>query len=149
MKTLGGLLPVDVLVRRPNSEECDPLELSERSAFGVAGLMNAAHSGRVAVANTLGSGLVESPVFMAFLPSLCQALLGEPLLMPGVATWWCGDEKSREHVLGHLDSLDVQYAYRRRGYEDASAKRAGRPGAGRTGGADRAEVRASSSPRSA
>ena len=38
MKTLGGLLPVDVLVRRPNSDECDPLELSERSAFGVAGL---------------------------------------------------------------------------------------------------------------
>ena len=39
LKTLGGLLPVDVLVRRPNSDECDPLELSERSAFGVAGLM--------------------------------------------------------------------------------------------------------------
>lgn len=123
MKTLGGLLPVDVLVRRPNSDECDPLELSERSAFGVSGLMNAAHSGRVAVANTLGSGLVESPVFMAFLPGLCQALLGEPLAMPGIATWWCGDAEAREHVLGQLDSLDVQHAYRRRGYEDTAAKR--------------------------
>ena len=61
MKTLGGLLPVDVLMRRPNSDDCDPLELSERSAFGVAGLMHSAHTGRVAVANTLGSGLVESP----------------------------------------------------------------------------------------
>ena len=122
MKTLGGLLPVDVLVRRPNSDECDPLELSERSAFGVAGLMNAVHTGRVAVANALGSGLVESPVFMAFLPTLCQALLQEPLRMPGLASWWCGDAKSRDYVLGHLDELDVQYAYRRRGSEHASAK---------------------------
>ncbi|MEX2093583.1 MAG: circularly permuted type 2 ATP-grasp protein [Pirellulales bacterium] len=123
MKTLGGLLPVDVLVRRPNSEECDPLELSERSAFGVAGLMNSAHTGRVAVANTLGSGLVESPVFMAFLPGLCQAVLSEPLLMPGIATWWCGNKKWQPNVLSRLDQVDVQYAYRRRGSEHASAKK--------------------------
>ncbi len=122
MKTLGGLLPVDVLVRRPNSDECDPLELSDRSAFGVAGLMNSAHTGRVAVANTLGSGLLESPVFMAFLPSLCQALLSEPLLMPGIATWWCGDKKWRPNVLSRLDQLDVQHAYRRRGSEHVAAK---------------------------
>lgn len=121
MKTLGGLLPVDVLVRRPNSDECDPLELSDRSAFGVAGLMHSAHTGRVAVANTLGSGLVESPVFMAFMPSLSQTLLGEPLLMPGVATWWCGDKKWRPYVLGRLEQLDVQHAYRRRGSEHQSA----------------------------
>jgi len=121
MKTLGGLLPVDVLVRRPNSDECDPLELSDRSAFGVAGLMHSAHTGRVEVANTLGSGLVESPVFMAFLPILCQALLSEPLLMPGVATWWCGDKKWRSYALGRLDQLDVQQSYRRRGSESESA----------------------------
>jgi uncharacterized circularly permuted ATP-grasp superfamily protein/uncharacterized alpha-E superfamily protein len=122
MKTLGGLLPVDVLVRRPNSDECDPLELSDRSSSGVAGLMNAVYTGRVAVANALGSGLVESPAFMAFLPTLCQALLDEPLLMPGIATWWCGDAKWRDYVLGHLDELDIQHAFRRRGSEYATAK---------------------------
>jgi uncharacterized circularly permuted ATP-grasp superfamily protein/uncharacterized alpha-E superfamily protein len=122
MKTLGGLLPVDVLLRRPNSDECDPLELSVTSAFGVAGLMQAAQSGKVAIANTLGSGLVESPVFMAFLPQLCQALLSEPLAMPGVAAWWCGDPQSKRYVLGHLEELDVQPAYRRRGSEQIAAK---------------------------
>jgi uncharacterized circularly permuted ATP-grasp superfamily protein/uncharacterized alpha-E superfamily protein len=122
MKTLGGLLPVDVLVRRPNSDDCDPLELSERSAFGVAGMMNSAHTGRVAVANTLGSGLAESPVFMAFLPSLCQALLDEPLLMPGVASWWCGDKRWLPYVLSRLDQLEILHTYRRRGSEHASAE---------------------------
>src|SRR5262249_23265815 len=122
MKTLGGLLPVDVLVRRPNSDECDPLELAASSAFGVAGLMLAARSGNVAVANTLGSGLVESPVFMAFLPELCETLLGEPLAMPGVATWWCGEEDPRKYVLNRLDELDIQPAFRRRGMEHLVAK---------------------------
>jgi uncharacterized circularly permuted ATP-grasp superfamily protein/uncharacterized alpha-E superfamily protein len=122
MKTLGGLLPVDVLLRRPNSDECDPLELSDKSAFGVAGLMQAALSGKVAIANTLGSGLVESPAFMAFMPLLCEALLSEPLKMPGVATWWCGNAESRRYVMSRLDELDVQPAYRRRGSEQAAAK---------------------------
>ncbi len=116
IKTLAGLSRVDVLWRRPNSEHCDPLELSSVSPSGVAGLVQAVRSGKVAVANCLGSGLVESPVFMAFLPQLCQALLGEPLKMPGIATWWCGEEKSRRHVLANLDKLVIKPAYRRRGF---------------------------------
>jgi uncharacterized circularly permuted ATP-grasp superfamily protein/uncharacterized alpha-E superfamily protein len=121
LKTLAGLSQVDVLLRRPNSDECDPLELSDTSAFGVAGLMHAAQSGEVAIANTLGSGLVESPVFMAFLPRLCQTLLEEPLAMPGVATWWCGDADSRKYVFDRLDELDVLPAYRRPGQEHVDA----------------------------
>ena len=116
IKTLGGLSRVDVLWRRPNSEHCDPLELSGVSPSGVAGLMQAVRSGGVAVANNLGSGLVESPMFMAFMPQVCQALLGEPLKMPGVATFWCGDDKSRRHVLANLDKLVIKPAYRRRGF---------------------------------
>ena len=98
------------------------LELSEHSEFGVAGLVQAVQTGNVAIANTLGSGLVESPVFMAYLPQFCQALLDEPLAMPGVATWWCGDDESREFVLERIDELDIQPAFRRRGLEQAAAK---------------------------
>lgn len=115
MKTLGGLSPVDVLYRRLNSEDCDPLELASHSTFGVAGLLQSVRGGKVAVANALGSGLVESPVIMAFLPQLSVALLGEPLRMPGVATWWCGDPASRQLVLDRLDDLIIKPAYRRRG----------------------------------
>jgi uncharacterized circularly permuted ATP-grasp superfamily protein/uncharacterized alpha-E superfamily protein len=116
IKTLAGLSRVDVLWRRPNSEHCDPLELSSVSPSGVAGLMQAVRSGNVALANSLGSGMVESPIFMAFMPQLCQFLLGEPLAMPGIATYWCGDEKLRRHVLANLDKLVIKPAYRRRGF---------------------------------
>lgn len=116
LKTLGGLSAVDVLLRRPSSDECDPLELSteETPTGGIAGLMQVARGGGVGVANALGSGLVESPVFMAYLPQLCEQLLGESLLMPGVATWWCGDKHSLLHVLERIDELQIKPAFRRR-----------------------------------
>lgn len=115
LKTLGGLLPVDVIFRRQNSEDCDSLELNPSSRLGVAGLTQAVRAGQVAVANALGSGLVESAAFMSFMPQLCKALLGEELLAPGVATWWCGQPTALEYVLKHLDRLIIQPAFRSRG----------------------------------
>ncbi len=115
LKTLDGLLQVDVLLRRPNSEACDPLEFSDDTALGVAGLLRAASQSEVAIANPLGSGLVESPAFMAFLPRLCKFLLGQDLLLPGIATWWCGEPTSLERVLGNQQQLVLSNAYRTRG----------------------------------
>ena len=117
LKTLDGLLPVDVVLRRPNSEACDPLEFSGDQTLGAAGLLHAARSGNVAISNPLGSGLAESPVFMAFMPKLCKFFLGEPLAMPGIATWWCGEPKALAYVLENLDKLCVTAAYRRRGLQ--------------------------------
>ncbi len=117
LKTLDGLTPVDVLIRRPNTEACDPLELDGGSLSGVAGLLQATRDGQVALANPLGSGLVESPAFMAYLPRLCQALLKEDLRLNGVATWWCGEPASLDYVVQNLDKLIIKRAYRRRGQE--------------------------------
>lgn len=115
LKTLDGLLPIDVLMRRPNSEACDPLEFNDEAGLGVAGLLHSARCGEVALANPLGSGLLESPAFMAFLPRLCKFFLNQDLLLPGVATWWCGEESSRRRVLENPDQLVLASAYRHRG----------------------------------
>lgn len=111
LKTLSGLLPVDVILRRQDDAFCDPLELREDSMLGVAGLVQAVRAGHVAVANALGSGLVESPALMAFLPTLCDRLLGESLAMPSVATWWCGQPAALEHVLSHMDQVVIRDAF--------------------------------------
>jgi uncharacterized circularly permuted ATP-grasp superfamily protein/uncharacterized alpha-E superfamily protein len=108
LKTLGGLERVDVLLRRVDDGFCDPLSLRSDSSLGVAGLVHAARAGNVVVANALGSGLVESPALMAFLPSLCRTVLGEELLLPSVATWWCGHPEALTYVLDHLDGLVVK-----------------------------------------
>jgi uncharacterized circularly permuted ATP-grasp superfamily protein/uncharacterized alpha-E superfamily protein len=110
IKTLEGLQPVDVILRRLDDTFCDPLELRSDSFLGVAGLVEAARASQVTIANALGSGLVESPAFLAFLPGLCRQLLGEELKLPSVATWWCGQAAEQHYVLEHLDRIVVKSA---------------------------------------
>ncbi len=108
LRTLAGLDPVDLIIRRLDDGFCDPLELRGGSLLGVPGLVQAARSGSVAIDNALGSGVLESPALMAFLVGACRHLLGEDLLMPSIATWWCGEEESRRYVLEHLDDLVIR-----------------------------------------
>ena len=114
LKTLSGLDPVDVILRRVDDDFCDPLELRNGSMLGVPGLTGAWRSGNVAVANALGSALLQSPAFMAFLPGLSRHLLGEKLQLPSVATWWCGQQAAAKYVTEHLDSVFVKPAFRTR-----------------------------------
>ncbi len=89
LKTLEGLHPVDVILRRADDTFCDPLELRPDSFLGVPGLVDAARAGHVVVANALGAGLVEAPALLSFLPALSRRLLGEELLLPSAPTSWC------------------------------------------------------------
>jgi uncharacterized circularly permuted ATP-grasp superfamily protein/uncharacterized alpha-E superfamily protein len=111
LKTLGGLHRVDVILRRLNDDFCDPLELRADSALGVPGLLQAVRDGNVAVANALGSGVVQTAALMPFLPGVCRALLGEELALPGVETWWCGEPRVLAHVLAELQNMVIKPAF--------------------------------------
>ena len=111
LKTLGGLHPVDVIVRRLNDDYCDPLELRAESLLGVPGLLQAARDGTVAIANAIGSGVAQTPALIPFLPGLCRALLGEDLALPSVETWWCGEPEILSHVLEHFGDMVIKPAY--------------------------------------
>ncbi|MCZ6710290.1 MAG: circularly permuted type 2 ATP-grasp protein, partial [Gammaproteobacteria bacterium] len=114
LKTLEGLKPVDVIARLIESADCDPLELRARSMQGAPGLLRAAGQGNVAIANAIGSGVVENDAFMSFLPGLCESLLGETLQLPSLATWWCGQSAELEFVRNNLDSLILRRAFERK-----------------------------------
>jgi len=105
VRTLGRLEPVDVILRRVDPPWCDPLELRPESTLGAPGLLEACRVGNVSVVNTLGSGVLESPALLAFLPQLSELLLEQPLTLPSARTLWCGDPESRREVLDHLDRL--------------------------------------------
>ncbi|MES1171849.1 MAG: circularly permuted type 2 ATP-grasp protein [Bacteroidota bacterium] len=105
LKTLGGLHVVDVILRRLNDDFCDPLELRADSTLGIPGLLESVRAGNVAVANALGSGVLQTSAIAPFLPRLCRELLGEDLKLPSVESWWCGDRASLSHVLDHLDQM--------------------------------------------
>ncbi|OOQ61596.1 circularly permuted type 2 ATP-grasp protein [Mucilaginibacter pedocola] len=112
LKTLRGLEKVDVIVRRVDDVFCDPLEFMGDSHLGVVGLMEAVRQKKVTIINPLGCRILENPGLMAFLPRLCRRLLNEELILPSVATWWCGQEKEKRYVLDNLPFLIVRSIYR-------------------------------------
>ena len=113
LKTLAGLQRVHAILRRVDADFCDPLELRGDSALGVPGLLAAVRAGDVLVANALGSGVVETPAMLGFLPRICERLRGESLLLPSVATWWCGEAPARAEALANLDRLVIKPAFAR------------------------------------
>ena len=112
LRSLGGLEPVDVIVRRVDAWFCDPLELKEDSQLGVPGLLEAMRAGNVAVVNHPGSGVLENPGLMAFLPGISRHLRGEELILHAAATWWCGEKQARDLVLSRLDKMVVKSIHR-------------------------------------
>ena len=111
LKTLGGLKRVHAVLRRLDDDFCDPLELRTDSALGIPGLLEAVRQGRVLVANALGSGVLESPGLLGFLPQACRRLLGEELALPSVDTRWCGEPQALEAILAALPDLVIKPAF--------------------------------------
>ncbi len=108
LKTLAGLRPVHMLLRRLDSAFVDPLELRADSALGVTGLVEATRNGRIVLANALGSGVVETPALMPFLERLCERLLDQPLGLPSLDVWWLGEPSAAAFVLANLDTMIVR-----------------------------------------
>jgi len=63
------------------------------------------------VANTPGSAFLESPALLGFLPALSDKLLGEPLQLPALDTWWCGEHAALASVLPQLEHMAIKPTY--------------------------------------
>ncbi len=107
LKTLAGLERVHVVLRRLDDAFCDPVELRADSTIGVPGLLQVMRAGNVIVSNVPGAGFVESPALHGFLPGIAEMLFDEDLVLPSVATWWCGERAAREHAFAHLDEAFI------------------------------------------
>ncbi|BBX74014.1 hypothetical protein MSHI_19200 [Mycobacterium shinjukuense] len=108
MRSLGTLKRVDVVLRRVDADYADPLDLRADSRLGVVGLVEAQHRGTVTVVNTLGSGILENPGLLRFLPELAERLLGEAPLLPTAPLYWGGIPSERAHLLANLSSLLIK-----------------------------------------
>jgi uncharacterized circularly permuted ATP-grasp superfamily protein/uncharacterized alpha-E superfamily protein len=108
IKTLAGLRPVHVLLRRLDSSFADPLELRADSALGITGMVETTRTARLTLANALGSGLAETPALMPFLERLSEHLLGQPLALPSLDVWWLGEPTALAFALANLDLMIVR-----------------------------------------
>jgi uncharacterized alpha-E superfamily protein len=108
IKTVEGLEKVDIILRRVDDSFCDPLELREDSQLGIPGLLEVIRKGNVAVANPLGSSILENTGLLAFMHNVFQYFLKEDPIFPMVATWWCGQKKEMDYVIDNIDSLVIK-----------------------------------------
>ena len=112
VRTVAGAQPVSVLWRRLDSHFADPLEMREEgSLIGVPGLVGAVRRQQISLANELGAGILETRALLAFLPRVCEVLMGEPLKLPNVATWWCGQKAERDYTRAHLERMMISPAF--------------------------------------
>jgi uncharacterized circularly permuted ATP-grasp superfamily protein/uncharacterized alpha-E superfamily protein len=111
VRTIEGIKRIDAIWRRMDTHFLDPLAFDARSKIGVPDIFDAITQGTLVVANWPGAGVVESPAFGAFLPRLAHALLDSDLLIPNIATWWCGQPHEHDHVLANLQAMALAPAF--------------------------------------
>ncbi len=111
VRTIQGLKRIDGLWRWMDSRFLDPLAFDGKSRIGVPDLYDACARGGLMVSNWPGAGVIESRAFAAFLPQLAHALLNEDLILPNIATWWCGQPSERDYVADRLGDLVVGSAF--------------------------------------
>lgn len=128
VRTIAGLKRVDALWRRLDPRLLDPLAFDSHSRIGVPGLIDVWAQGNVVLANAPGAGVLESPAFGAFLPQLSTRLTGADLILPNIATWWCGQPREAAHVAGEFGSMLLSPAF--------GARTLGLPGDAPVAGAD-------------
>ncbi len=107
----AGDPPVHALLQQMDDFFLDPLELRADSHLGVPGLLQALRAGNLLMANMPGSGFLESPGLLSFLPALAQSLLRQDLLLPALPTWWCGERAAMVQALPQLASSVIYPSY--------------------------------------
>jgi uncharacterized circularly permuted ATP-grasp superfamily protein len=116
MRTTKGLKRVDVIYRRIDDEFIDPSVFRPDSLLGIPGLMEVYRSGRLDLANALGTGVADDKVIYAYVPKMIQYYLGEDAILANVPTYLCWEPSQLDHVLANLDQLVVKSASESGGY---------------------------------
>jgi uncharacterized circularly permuted ATP-grasp superfamily protein len=108
MRTITGLLQVDVLYRRVDDDYLDPEVFRKDSALGVPGLMRAYRAGNVTIVNAPGTGIADDKAIYSYMPEIVRFYTGAEPILPIVQTWRCREPAALAYVLEHLSELVVK-----------------------------------------
>lgn len=108
MKTIKGLVKVDVIYRRIDDAFLDPSVFRPDSMLGVKGLMAAYKKGNVTIVNAPGTGIADDKAICSFVPDMIKYYLDEEPVISNVPTYICEREKDLAFVLEHIKELVVK-----------------------------------------
>ena len=116
MRTTHGPRRVDVIYRRIDDDFLDPLAFRKDSMLGVPGLFEAYRSGKVTLANAVGTGIADDKAMYIHVPEMIRFYCGEEPILSNVPTWELSKPKELQHVLAHLPELVVKEVHGSGGY---------------------------------
>jgi uncharacterized circularly permuted ATP-grasp superfamily protein len=116
MRTTEGPVKVDVIYRRVDDAFMDPLAFDATSMLGVPGLLSVVRTGKVALANALGTGVADDKAMYCYVPRMIEFYLGEHAILNNVHTYMLRDPKQCQHVLNNLQNLVVKEVQGSGGY---------------------------------
>lgn len=108
MRTIAGLVRVDVIYRRIDDDYIDPLVFRPDSLLGVPGLISAYAAGNVALINAPGNGIADDKAIYSYMPDIVRYYAGGDPRLPNVETWRCREPDALKYVLDHLPELVVK-----------------------------------------
>jgi uncharacterized circularly permuted ATP-grasp superfamily protein len=108
MNTIGGAERVHAIYRRIDDDFLDPEVFRPDSLLGVPGLVRAWRAGKVAIANSIGTGVADDKAIYAYMPRIIQYYLGEEAIIPNVETHLCREKEGLQYTLDHLAELVVK-----------------------------------------
>ena len=108
MRTIKGAQRVDVIYRRVDDEFLDPLYFRRDSVLGVAGMTAAYRTGRLGLANAVGTGVADDKGIYPFVPDMIRYYLREDPILENVETYRPELGSHKDHILNNLEKLVVK-----------------------------------------
>jgi uncharacterized circularly permuted ATP-grasp superfamily protein len=116
MRTTRGPKRIDVIYRRIDDDYMDPLAFRADSTLGVPGLLSVYRSGRVTLANAIGTGVADDKSIYPFVPDMIRFYLSEEPILSNVPTYQCRKKSDLSYVLANLQELVVKEVHGAGGY---------------------------------
>jgi uncharacterized circularly permuted ATP-grasp superfamily protein len=116
MHTTKGPQRVHVIYRRVDDDFMDPLAFRADSTLGVPGLFEAYRSGRVTLANAIGTGIADDKSIYPYVPDMIRFYLSEEPILNNVPTYKMYVKEEREYALANLKDLVIKETHGAGGY---------------------------------
>ena len=105
LRTIDGLVRVDVIYRRVSDAFIDPKALRKDTVLGVPGLLGAWRRGKVSIANSPGTGVADDKAVYPYVQDLTRFFLGEDAILPSLRTLHMNDKGMRDHAFKNPKEL--------------------------------------------
>ncbi len=103
LKTIHGLIRIDVIYRRMEPALLDPVAFATGWELGIPGLIQCARMGTVQVINAMGCGVADNRALLPYSDQIIRYYTGQRAILKTVPTYHGFDPDQREWMLDHAE----------------------------------------------